>query len=189
MERIGIRGLLTLYERPAEWSTEEMCALWCPVTDARGRLLRPARVREEERAHLIRQRGENLFTNDGIAQWMTDLSVANQSQMQPITQILSVGNGSITGVFRSDTSVAGDGFTSGARKAPVSYSQVGLQTTVIADYSGSDGVGTWTNIGFYGGGSATTSTGTGTLMTHALFPFVKASGHAYVVSYVFVLTN
>jgi hypothetical protein len=200
-EQIGIHGILRLYRIEPEWAEnpELFNALWLPKV-ARGpdglyRIVEDARISDEAKAgRLVMEPVENLLTNTGIALILTNLSVANQSQQFPVTQILSVGNGAIGGVTRSDTSVNGDGFTNGARKAPSSYQQVGFQTTIITNFGNSDAVGTWTNVGFYGysvAGSqnATTTAGTGALMTHALFPWSKANGAPYAVSYVFTLAN
>jgi hypothetical protein len=108
-------------------------------------------------------------------------------------EILSVGNTVTPGVTRADTSVLGDGFATGARKAPTSFSIVGFQTTVVTNWLTTDAVGSITNIGIYGynsGGNqhASTTTATGSLMTHALFPFVKGST-AYSVNYAILLSN
>lgn len=193
MDAIGIHGIITLHEIPNEWSEEEFKYWWCPLTTPEGQILQPARISDEAKAQKIVKRAENLITNAGIALILTNLSVANQVQQFPVTQILSVGNGAINGVTRADTSVAGDAFGTNARKAPSSFSKVGFQTTIVTSYAAADAVGQLTNIGFYGyntGSSqnATTTAGTGALMTHALFNFNKGS-QAYAVNYTFVLSN
>ena len=200
-ETIGLRGVLSLYRIEDELAQDDdlLRAWWQPVVeigpDGLARIVEEARISDEAKAgRLVMPPIENLITNVGIALIMTNLSVANQSQQFPVTQILSVGNGALTGVTRADTSVPGDGFTTGARKAPSSYQQVGFTTTIITSYGSTDAVGVLTNGGFYGysvAGSqnASTSSGTGALMTHFLFPFNKASGAAYAFSYVFSLTN
>lgn len=200
-ETIGLRGVLSLYRIEDELAQDDdlLRAWWQPVVeigpDGLARIVEEARISDEAKAgRLVMPPIENLITNVGIALIMTNLSVASQAQQFPVTQILSVGNGALTGVTRADTSVPGDGFTTGARKAPSSYQQVGFTTTIITSYGSTDAVGTWTNMGFYGysvagSANATTSTGTGALMTHALYPFGKASGASYAFSYVFSLTN
>lgn len=193
MDAIGIHGIITLHEIPNEWSEEDFNYWWCPLTTPDGQILQPARITDEAKAQRIVKKTENLITNAGIALILTNLSVANQVQQFPVTQILSVGNGAISGVTRADTSVAGDAFGTNARKAPSSFSRVGFQTTIVTSYASGDANGSWTNIGFYGyntGSSqnATTTAGTGALMTHALFSFTKGAT-AYAVNYTFNLSN
>lgn len=202
MDKIGIRGVISLHAIP-DWTDEELAYMWTPETTwdpKRGWVItRQARVSEgEKRSRRIRfgngkYEVENLITNTGIALLLSNISVTGQGSMEPFFQILSVGNGALTGVTRSDTAVSGDGFISGARKAPASFSVVGFQTTVVTNYASGDGVGTWTNIGAYGykvasSQNATTSTGTGALMTHALFNYVKGAS-AIALNYVFILSN
>lgn len=187
-------GIITLHKIPDEWSDEDFRYWWCPVTAANGQIVQPARISDEtKRAWLTpladgRLQVENLITNNGISQLLTNMGVQAQASMQPFSQILSLGNGSISGVTRADTSVAGDGFTTGARKAPASHANTGFSVTITTNLLSTDAVGTLTNLGFYGGGSATTTTGTGTLETHALFSFSKGS-IAYAVNYVLLLSN
>src|SRR5215472_1664792 len=161
METLEIHGIITLYEIPEEWAIDD-------------ELFKACWPRLSEEAKAQRQAKEpvhNLFVTAGVNLFLANLSVAAQSQMFPITQILSVGNGAITGVLRSDTSVAGDGFATGARKAPVLYTPTLFITTIQTNFLSTDAVGTWTNLGFYGRNTslnqdATTTTGTGALMTH-----------------------
>lgn len=193
MDKIGIHGIITLHEIPSEWSEEDFRYWWCPVTNETGQIIQPARISDEAKAQMIVKRAENLVTNAGIALILTNLSVAGQGMMNPVTQILSVGNGVISGVTRADTSVAGDAFGTNARKAPSSFSRVGFQTTIVTNYASGDANGNWTNIGWYGfntgsSQSATTTAGTGALATHALFSFTKGAV-AYAVNYAFVLSN
>lgn len=193
-EQIGIHGFISLYKIPDEWSDEDFKHYWCPKTGPGGQILVPARISDETRqSWLVVPPVENLITNAGIALLLTNMSVAGQGGTQPFAQILSVGNGVIAGATRGDTSVAGDGFATNARKAPASYSVVGFTTTIVTNFAGSDAQGTWTNIGFYGystanSQNATTTSGTGALATHALFSFVKGAT-AYAVQYTLTISN
>lgn len=193
MDAIGIHGIITLHAIPNEWSEEDFQYWWCPLTTPDGDVLQPARITDETKAARIVMKAENLITNAGISLFLNNLSVATQAQQFPITQILSVGNGTISGVTRADNAVAGDGFGTNARKAPSSFSKVGFQSTIVTQYASGDANGSWTNLGWYGfntGSSqnATTTAGTGALMTHALFNFTKGAT-AYAVNYTFVLSN
>lgn len=188
MERFGIHGIITLHKIPDEWTDADFKYYWCPVTTPTGQILQPARISDDtKRLWLAHEPVENLITNNGISYLLTNTGVQSTGSMIVFSQILSAGNGSITGVSRTDTSVAGDGFATGARKAPASHANTGFSVTISTNYGSSDAVAQWTNIGFYGNG-ATTTTGTGTLTTHALFTFNKQAS-AYAVDYVFVYAN
>jgi hypothetical protein len=192
-ELISIHGHITLHEIPAEWTDADFKRLWCPVTDRNGQILRPAIISGgEKRARQVAET-ENLLTSIGITLWLTNGSVSGQGNMNPFTQILSVGNGSISSVSRSDTSVSGDGFVASARKAPASYAVSGFQTTIYFNFASGDAQAFWTNLGIYGyktasSQAATTTAGTGALMTHALINYNKVAS-AIAVAYTFVLSN
>lgn len=193
MEKIGVKGIVSLYKIPDYWTDDDFKKYWCPTTDEHHHVITPAWISKEEKERLLVKRTENLITNTGITAWLTNISVSGQGNTIPIFQILSVGNGAISGVTRTDTAVAGDGFTTGARKAPTSFSIIGFTTNIATTFGVSDAIGTWTNLGIYGfktSGSqnATTTGGTGALMTHALFAFTKPSG-AYALDYLFVMSN
>jgi len=198
MDTIGIKGIIRIHAIP-EWDDDEFRYWWCPPTDRHGRVTGTARISAgEKRSRQVpladgRMQAENLITSNGLALILNNLSVTGQGSMQCMAQILSVGNSVITGVTRGDTSVAGDGFTTGARKVPASFAITGFSTSITTNFGSADAVGTWTNIGLYGfnpSGSqnASTTAGTGQLITHALFSFVKGSS-SYAVNYMFLLSN
>jgi hypothetical protein len=187
-EAVGVHGIITLHKIPDEWTDEDFRYWWCPVTAPTGQIIQPARISDEtKRLWLAHEPVGNLITNTGINTLLTNTGVQATGSMTVFSQILSVGNGSIIGVTRTDTSVAGDGFATGARKAPASHANTGFSVTVTTNFSTTDAVGNWTNIGLYGNG-ATTTTGSGSLMTHALFTFSKGS-IAYALNYVFLYSN
>lgn len=189
IEPLAVHGIVTLHKIPDEWTDEDFKYYWCPLTAPNGQILQPARISDEtKRLWLAHEPVENLITNAGISQLLTNQGVQAQASMQPFSQILSMGNGAITGVTRADTSVAGDGFATGARKAPASHANTGFSVTVTTNFLTTDAVGAWSNGGMYGGGSATTTTGTGTLESHFLFSFTKGSV-AYALNYVFLYSN
>lgn len=193
METVGLHGQIRIYTIP-EWSDEEFRYWWSPETDQFGQIIRPARISDEtKQSWQAHEPVDNLVTNTGLNLWLVNTSVLGQGNMFPFFQILSVGNGTITGVARTDTGVSGDAFTTGARKAPTAYAITGFTTIVQTNYASGDAVGTWTNIGVYGystAGSqnATTTINTGALMTHALYAFVKGAS-AYAVDYILSLSN
>lgn len=181
MDTLGIHGIITLYEIPSQWTDQDFATLW------------PIMHKEEKRSRQILE-VENLITNAGIATLLNNMSVAGQGNMQPFAQILSVGNGTLSGVTRADTSVVGDGFVPTARKAPASFRVSGFSTIVLFNFAATDAVGTWTNCGVYGmnvsgAQQATTTPATGQLNTHVLFSYVKNNSTAIGINYTFLLSN
>lgn len=191
MDSLTIHGHISLYEIPARWSDEDFKYWWCPQTDTHGQILVPARISDEtKKTCLVKPPQENLVTNVGLALLLANMSVTGQGSMEPFFQILSIGGGATTGISRTTTSVAGDGFS---RKAPASYSVTGFSTTIVTNFASGDALGIWTNLGIYGYSvagvqNATTSAGTGALMTIALYSFNKGSS-AYAMNYVLTLSN
>lgn len=194
---IGIEGMLRLYHLPYDMSDEELRYWWEPETergeDGLFHIVRPARMSREEKQSRFILQAKNLITNAGITQLLNNMSVTGQGNMQAFFQILSLGNGAVTGVTRIDTSVSGDGFTTGARKVPASFSSVGFATTVTTNLGSGDAVGTLTNGGIYGfnpsgAQNATTSSGTGLLLSHILFSYVKGAS-AIAVTYTLTISN
>lgn len=187
-------GIITLHKIPNEWTDEDFAYWWCPVTAPNGQVVQPARISDEtKRAWLTpladgRLYAENLITNNGISQLLTNHGVQAQASMQPFSQIFAVGNGAISGVTRADTTLPGDGFATNSRKAPASHTNTGFSVTITTNFASGDAVGIWTSVAFFGGGSATTTTATGTMESHALFSFNKGST-AYAVNYVFLYQN
>jgi hypothetical protein len=187
-------GIITLHKIPDKWSDDDFRYWFCPVTAPNGQILQPARISDEtKQAWLVSLANgdlfaKNLITNNGISQLLTNHGVQAQSSMQPFSQILAVGNGSITGVTRADTTLPGDGFATNSRKTPASHANTGFSVTITTNFASGDAVGTWTSVAFFGGGSATTTSGTGTMETHALFSFVKGST-SYAANYVFLYSN
>lgn len=202
----AIAGVIRIRRLPDDCTEDEFKAWWPRLSEQeRDRYTVALRVPKLVWNHYLRryewngdyeERAEahNLITNNGLFSLLQLICFSNQSQLQPYQQIMSVGNGTITGVARTDTAVAGDGFTTGARKVPTSYNITGFTGTHSTLFGGSDAVGTWTNIGWYGydfthSANATTTTGTGWLNTHCLFSFTKTSGQILTIDYANTLTN
>lgn len=178
-----IKGIVRASEIPQEWSLDDFKYYWCDLHDADGNLIRRAAMRERERLKYAVYEAENLITTNGINNILTMLSSSPGSGMF-FSQILSLGNGAISGVSRADTSVAGEGGLSNNRKAAAGFSITGSQTDIAFVYPGTDGQGALTNIGLYGQGANTTD-GTGTLQTHALYSYSKPNA---TVTFDYLLT-
>lgn len=196
-ESLNIEGTLSLYELPRDMSDEEFRAWWEPETalgeDGLYHIVRPARCSDEEKARRKVLEVGNLITNAGIKQQLNNMSVPGQGLLLVFNQIFALGNGAISGVTRADTAVAGDGFATGSRKQAASVIVIGYTTTATMNYASGDANGTITNAGIFGvnpvtGANAGTSAGTGTLMTHVLFNFVKGAS-AVAIAYSISLAN
>ena len=196
-ERLGIAGHISIYELPEDWTDEQFRYWWEPETalgpDGLYHIVRPARISEKQKEAWKRLDADNLLTNAGIAQFLNNLMAPGQGLLQPFSQIFAVGNGAISGVMRSDTAVAGDGFATGSRKVPVGTGLVGLTTSLSMNYASGDAVGTWSNAGVFGlnatnGQQASTTANTGQLNTHVIFNYIKGAV-AVAVTYVFQFGN
>lgn len=196
-DSLSIKGHVKLIQLDYDMTDEELRYWMEPETelgeDGLYHLVRGPRMSEEERERRTILTAKNLITNAGMTQVLTNQSVPGQGNMLAYAQIFAVGNGAISGVTRTDTTIAGDGFASGSRKVPASYSVIGFSTTITTNFASGDAVGTWTNaalVGFKvsGAQNATTTSGTGALMSHVLFNFVKGAS-AIAVAYSFSLSN
>lgn len=193
-----MQGKLILYELPEDWSEEEFDELWRPKMErdeqGRAHLLRSARLSDEQKARWAVLEAENMIMNRGMTQILNNLSVPGVGQMQPFGQVLSLGNGAITGITRTDTGVSGDGFGTNSRKTLPASSLISFHLVIVSvSYAGGDANGTLTNGGLYGvnastGQQATTSAGTGQLNTHVMLNYPKG-GNAIAIDYVFIIKN
>ncbi len=195
------QGIISLYEIPDEFAEDDdlFNYWWLPETayvEGLGNIIvREARISDEAKAQrLVREPVHNLMTNIGIALYLTNQSVTTQGAMFPFYQITAFGNGAFTGPTRGLTTLPGDGYASGSRKAPASYVQYGFVSTVLTNFGTGDANGTISCIGAFGykvagAQNATTTAGTGGCNTIASFPFTKTSANSYTLSYSFILSN
>ncbi len=195
------QGIISLYSIPNEFAEDDELfkSWWLPETawvEGVGNVIvREARISEEAKAQrLVMEPRHNLMTNTGIALYLTNQSVTTQGAMFPFYQITAFGNGTFSGATRALTSLPGDGFASGSRKAPISYIQYGFTSTVLTSFGTGDANGTITCVSAWGykvagAQNASTTTGSGAMMTVAAFPFVKSSSNSYTLSYTFILSN
>lgn len=201
----AVAGTVRIRKMPSDMTEADFAAWWPRVSEKdRSRYSVGLRVPKMVWNHYLRryewngdyderEDAHNLITNNGILSLLQLIVYSNQSQLQPYQQIMSAGNGAITGVQRTDIAVAGDGFASGSRKVPNLYQITGFTGVHSTLYGSGDALGTWTNIGWYGynftsSQNATTTSGTGWLNTHCLFSFVKDS-YQYTVDYANTITN
>lgn len=163
-------GIIRIRRIPDEWTEEDYQYWWLPETDGHGKILRPARISEEakEREYQIDE-FNNIITTAGRTQVLTYIgsSTGNTTQW---SQYFAIGTGAITAVSASDTSLSNEVF----RKAQTSYSVSGTLVDVNFQLGTTDAEFTYTNCGLFGAGASSTL-GSGTMMTHALFAFTKGA--------------
>lgn len=170
-------GIIRIYRVPDGWSEAENAYWWLPETDGHGKLLRPARLSEREKQRYLVAEHANLITNGGRTQVLTFLG--SQSGTTPaFTQFFAIGTGGINAVSPTDTALANEFF----RKAPTTYTVQGTQVDIQIQLGTTDAQATYTNVGIFGV-SATSTLGSGTLMTHSLFSFTKGA-YAINIDYI-----
>lgn len=179
---LTFEGILKIREIPADWGEAELKRWWYDERSASGTLIRRAAMSDKEKDRWTVWEGKNMLMNAGRNQLLTFLGQLTAPGV--FSQIFSVGTGTIYTVQPSDTTISGEL----ARIAPSSFSIVGNTVTVSSTFSTSQANGTWTNCGLWGGGSATTTLGTGTLFTHLLCSFTKTSASAITSDYSATLT-
>lgn len=185
--QLNFEGIIRLRELPFE-TEEEYKRWWLPETgirDGKVVILRPARMSEKEKERYTVAQHHNLLTSSGRTQILGYIGTPTYISSQvAFAQIFSVGTATITSVSAGDGTVFGEL----ARAVPSTAIVTGTQIDISIFFGATQAVGTWTNVGLYGGGSATTTLGTGTLLTHSLFSYVKDGSHTASADYLINLT-
>jgi hypothetical protein len=170
MESLHITGLLRVYEFSSDAEMAEYANWWPRFSLAEK--ARKARLVVEE---------HNLVTSAGRTQLLTFAGASGTTAA--FAKQYAVGTGAIASVTAADTSLATELF----RLAPSTSTIVGTTVTITTNFSTSQGNGTYTNAGLWGI-SATSTPGSGTLMTHILYSFTKTSAIAIANDYQLSLT-
>ena len=123
----------------------------------------------------------NILVASGITQVLNYVGAAS-GNTTGFAQYFAVGNVNITTVQSNDTLVAGEYF----RAVPSTSTVTGVQIDISTFFGSTQGNGNITNAGLFGNGATSTS-GSGTLMTHSLFTYTKVNGipitSDYLLSY------
>jgi len=142
------------------------------------------RLTEKERDHYTEYETRNLITTAGRSQVLTYIGSPNlSSPVVPFSQYFSVGTGATLTVNPGDSHVNGEL----TRLVPSTYTVSGNGVDISTFFSTSNGNGTWTNCGIYGN-NATSTLGTGTLLTHALFSYTKLNTQTATCDYIITLS-
>ncbi len=171
-------GTLRFYRIPDEWDEDDFRYWWCPETDRRGNILRPARISkaDKESCFVLEHIVHNQIMNAGRSQILSYIGSSSGSSTA-WAQYFAIGTGALTATTPSDTTLANEVF----RKAPATYSTSGTEVDINIQLGSTDAEYTYTNAGIFGNG-ATATLGTGTLETHALFSYTKGA-YAIAIDY------
>lgn len=180
-ESIHLCGLIRARAVPFE-SREEWTHWWLGEFDSQGKMIRTPRMSEHEKERYTVAAHENILVSSGITQLLNYIGASNGNSTG-FAQYFAVGNIALSQVNTNDTSVAGEFFRGAVSQASISGVQQDLSTFV----GSTQGVGNVTNAGLFGV-NATSTIGSGTMMTHALFQYSKPNNTAitydYLISYV-----
>jgi len=194
-EDAWVLGRIRTYLLPADLTREAFDQWWprLPETE-RSRYLVPVRVprlrwnrwtqREEwSGEYQDTLEAHNVITTNGrnqILSYIGDntLSGGNTGTIVPFAQYFSVGTGAIASVGAGDTGMIGELFRAVPSSALISGNAVSISTFFGATQAN----GTYTNAGLFGN-NATSSLGSGTLLTHAFYAYTKSSGNSLTTSY------
>lgn len=164
-------GIIRVRRLPEGWSDTDYKYWWLPLTDGKGKILRPARMSEKEKERYQEAEGCNQIMNAGRTAVLSYLGSPSGSTTQWAQQ-LAIGTGAITSTSPTDTSLSNETM----RQAPASFAVNGTAVDINVSL-GTTSI-TMTNMGLFGNG-ATSTLGSGTLYSHSLFAYSKG---AYSVS-------
>jgi hypothetical protein len=180
-DRFHICGLIRAREIPFE-TEAEWRQWWLCERDLSGKILRAARMSDREKDRYTVAQSANILVSGGITQVLNYVG-SGSGNATGFAQYFAVGNIGINQVTSADTSVAGEYF----RAVPSTASVSGTQQDISVFAGTSQANGTITNAGLFGAG-ATSTIGSGTMVTHSLLQYSKTNANAitfdYLLSYV-----
>lgn len=180
-ERLHICGLIRARAVPFE-TEDEWRFWWLCERDLSGKIIGPARMSDREKERYTVAESPNILVSGGITQVLNYVGSASGNSTG-FAQQFAVGNIGVNQVTSADTSVAGEYF----RAAPSTASVSGTQEDISVFAGTSQANGSITNAGLFGNG-ATSTIGSGTMVTHSLFQYLKTNANAvtfdYLLSYV-----
>ncbi len=172
-------GLIRAREVPFD-SEEEWRYWWLPeiaMVNGKMKIIRLARMSQQEKERFTVAEAHNILVSSGISAILGYIGSQNGST-EAFAQEFAVGTIAINSVSAGDTSVQGEIW----RAAPSTSNVTGVQIDISVFVGSTLAAGNWTNVGLYGNGATSTS-GSGTLMTHSLFTYTKVNGTPITVDY------
>lgn len=182
-ESLAIEGHLRIFQLPDGWDEATYRYWWCgQEQDERGQFLSDARMSRREKERYGIHESHNLMTAQGLYILLSYL-VQPYGTASNFAQYFGVGTGAISQVATADTTIA----TEIARVQPAGAFFITGNTQSITCFFGTGvGTGTWTNGGLFGNG-ATSTLGTGQLLTHSLLSYPKGAGVSSTLEYTFTV--
>ena len=162
-------GIIRVRRIPSEWTEADYRYWYLPETDKHGKIIRPARISDYEKQQMQISEHSNAIMNQGRTQVLSYIGSPNGSTTA-WAQYFAIGTGSITATSPTDTSLANEIW----RKAPTSFSVTGTLVDINIQMATTDAQAVFTNCGIFGNGASSTL-GSGSLLTHALFSFSKGN--------------
>jgi hypothetical protein len=173
-EQFSIEGVLRIYEVP-----EELWLLrWWKYIRKRG--WKYLTLEEKAREGKLVVETHNMIMSAGRTQVLSFIGASGSTTA--FSQYYAVGTGAIYSISPSDSSLATELF----RAIPAAFSVVGNAVTVSTPFSAAQANGAYTNAGLFGS-NATSTPGSGVLMTHLLYSYTKVSTIAITNDYTLTL--
>lgn len=182
-ERFSVRGILRTRELPdPTWDEATFNYWWCDEKNSSGIVVRRARMSPKEKDRYTVAEGENLITTNGINNILTFLGLGSGTATL-FSKWFAVGTGAIASVSKADTTIATELYRLQATGTAIT----GNQQDVSILFTSTNGNGTWSNAGWWGG-AATSTANSGTLETHVLYSYTKTTGsitndYLYILSF------
>ncbi len=178
-EYLRVTGIVRFRRIPDDWSEEDYRHWWLPEWNNDGtKIIREARMTPRDKDRWTVHEVKNILTTSGRTEILTYLS-STAANTPAFAQQFALGTGTINQVSPGDSLLQGEIFRAAPNTATITGTQLDLATLI----GSTQAVGTLTNAGLFGI-SATSTTNSGTLMTHTLLNnFSKASGQTYTADY------
>jgi len=173
-EKAHVLGRIIARALPPELTEEEFKAWWPRLSEREK-----SRYTVYETHNVITLNGRSAILNYVGNNILTGAGTTGTT-VTPFSQYFAVGTGAIASVSAGDVTMIGEIFRAIPSSATISGNSVNISTF----FSAPNANGTYTNSGIWGGGTATGTSGTGVLLTHALYAFVKTSANSLVSDYI-----
>jgi hypothetical protein len=178
-DTLNIEGILRIYEVPDELLDKNLAIKWWRHIRKKG--WEHLTIDDKEREGKLVVEEHNMIMSAGRTQMLYFIGASGSTTA--FSQYYAVGTGTIYSVNTGDSSLAGELF----RAIPASFSVVGNAVTISTPFSTSQGNGTYTNSGLFGS-TASSTPGSGVLMTHLLYSYTKTSASGIFNDYTLTAT-
>ena len=164
IEKIHVGGRILFHAIPGD-PPEEMLRDWLKMTFS-----------EREKLSVDVYVTENVITQGGKLQILS--MIGNAASVAAFSQYFAIGTTAIISVRATDTSIPGEFY----RVVTSGFTGIGTQMDVTYSIPSGSGNATYASAGVFGNGASSTL-GSGVLMTHALASFTKTNAASLQVDY------